>query len=99
MADNKGLLPSGITTTAQTIAATTFNTMCSALVPQYIAALPVDPTTVWGGNPAGTPVQAADCTGSTYNTNYSVVQISGAGSRITVSAPGAELGATIQVTR
>lgn len=99
MADNKGLLPSGITTTAQTIAATTFNTMCTALVPQYIAALPVDPTTVWGGNPAGTPVQASDCTGTTYDTNYSVVQISGAGSRITVSAPGAELGATIQVTR
>lgn len=101
MADNKGTLPGGgaITTTAQTIAATAFNTMCTEVVPLYIAALPVDPTLVWGGNPAGTPVQAADCTGTSWNTNYSVVQLSGGGSRLTVAAPYAELSATIEVTR
>ena len=94
MADNKGALPSGITTTAQTIGATAFNTMCSALVPQYIAALPVDPLT---NN--GTPIQATDCTGTSWATGYTVLQVGGAGNRLTVAAPGAELTATIEVTR
>jgi len=94
MADNQGTLPSGITTTAETIGATAFNTMCTDLVPQYIAALPVDPLT---NN--GTPVQEADCTGTTWDTGYTVQQTAGAGSRLTVAAPGAELGATIEVTR
>lgn len=94
MADNQGTLPTGITTTAATIAATSFNTMCTNLVPQYIAALPVDPLT---NN--GTPVQATDCTGTTWTTGYTVLQLGGAGSRITVAAPGAELTATIEVTR
>lgn len=94
MADNQGTLPSGITETAQTIAATTFNTLCTALVPQYIAALPVDPLT---NN--GTPVQASDCTGSTWDTGYTVQQVGGAGNRLTIAAPGAELSATINVTR
>jgi len=94
MADNQGVLPAGITTTAQTIGATVFNTMCTDLVPQYIAALPVDPLTA-----NGTPVQAVDCTGTTWDTGYTVLQLGGSGSRITVAAPGAELGATIEVTR
>lgn len=94
MADNQGRLPSGITTTSQTIAATTFNTMCGDLVPQYIAALPVDPLV---NN--GTPIQAVDCTGTSWTSGYTVVQLGGAGSRLTVGAPGAELGATIEVTR
>lgn len=94
MADNQGVLPTGITTTAETIAATSFNTMCTALVPQYIAALPVDPLT---NN--GTPIQALDCTGTSWSTGYTVLQLGGSGSRITVAAPGAELGATIEVTR
>ena len=93
MADNQGTLPSGISTTSETIQATTFNTMCTDLVPQYIAALPVDPLT---NN--GTPVQAADCTGTTWNTGYTVGQV-GADNRLTVAAPGAELSATIEVTR
>src|SRR3989344_2008685 len=92
MADNQGSLPSGITTTSDTIQATTYNSMCSSLVPQYIAALPVDPLV---NN--GTPVQAADCTGTSWNAGYTVGQI-GANNRLTVAAPGAELGATIEVT-
>ena len=94
MADNQGALPTGITETAQTIAATTFNDLCTAIVPLYIAALPVDPLT---NN--GTPVQAADCTGSTWNTGYTVQQVGGSGNRLTVAAPAAEIQATIEVTR
>ncbi len=93
MADNKGALPAGITSTAQTISGTTFNTLCSALVPQYIASLPADPLV---NN--GTPVSATDCTGSTWTTGYMVQQVSGS-NRLSVSAPAAELGATITVTR
>lgn len=94
MADNKGQLPGAvINTTAQTIAATTFQTVCTALVPQYIAALPADPLT---NN--GTPIDAAGCTGTTWNTGYTVRQISGS-NRLTVAAPAAELSATIEVTR
>src|SRR3990167_5165850 len=93
MADNQGSLPTGITDTAQIIQATTFNDLCTAIVPLYIAALPVDPLT---NN--GTPVQTADCTGSTWNTGYTVQQISGS-SRLTVAAPAAEIQATIEVTR
>jgi prepilin-type N-terminal cleavage/methylation domain-containing protein len=96
MADNKGALPPGITTTAQTIqpaATSAFTTFCQALVPQYIAALPVDPLT---NN--GTPIQSTDCTG-TWSTGYTVQQLSGGSNRMTVAAPAAELGATISVTR
>ncbi len=93
MADNKGALPSGINATAQTIAATAFNTFCTQLVPQYIAALPVDPLT---NN--GTPIDATGCTGTSWSTGYTIQQIS-TSNRLTVAAPAAELGATIQVTR
>ncbi len=94
MADNKGTLPPGITTTAQTIAATAFNTFCTAVVPQYIAALPVDPLTAGGAQ----PVQSSGCTGTTWTTGYMIQQIAGS-NRLTVSAPAAELGSTITVTR
>ena len=91
--DNKGALPTGINTTAQTIGATTFNTMCTQLVPQYIAALPVDPLT---NN--GTPIDSSTCTGTTWTTNYTVQQVA-TSNRITIGAPSAELSATIEVTR
>ena len=93
MADNKGALPTGISTTAQTVQGTAFNTFCTALVPQYIAALPADPLTN-----SGQPVDATACTGSTWNTNYTVQQVGGS-NRLKVGAPAAELGATIEVTR
>lgn len=91
--DNRGTLPTGINVTAQTIAATAFNTMCTQLVPQYIAALPVDPLT---NN--GTPIDSSTCTGTTWTTNYTVQQVA-TSNRITVAAPSAELSATIEVTR
>lgn len=88
-ADNKGALPTGITTTSQTINNTAAN-ICAALVTKYLAALPVDPLT--GGGAAVTDCAVA------YNTNYTVVQ-SAADNRVTVSAPAAELSETISVTR
>ena len=90
-ADNKGSLPGGITSTAAVIGDGTGQVdLCATLVPEYIAALPVDPLT---NN--GAPV--TDCT-ATYNTNYTVVQ-GASDNRITIAAPAAELGETISVTR
>jgi len=89
MADNKGVLPTGIGTTPSTIADTGAD-LCTVLVPRYIAALPVDPQTNSGA-------EVIDC-GAAYDTNYEIVQSTG-DSRITVSAPGAELTETIAVTR
>lgn len=88
-ADNKGALPAGITTTAQTISNTGAN-ICTDIVTQYMAALPVDPLT---NN--GTPV--TDCAVA-YTTNYTIVR-SATDNRITVTAPAAELTQTISVTR
>jgi type IV pilus assembly protein PilA len=98
MADNSGNLPStNIDTNVRTltddtsIAATSRVDLCSAIVPTYIAALPGDPLNV-----VGTP--STNCTG--YNTHYTIQTAgSGTANRISVTAPGAELGATIQVTR
>lgn len=89
-ADNKGALPSGITTTAQVIGSGTGEAnICTALVTTYIAALPRDPS-VTGGD-------VTNCTAA-YATGYTVVK-SASDNRITVAAPSAELSATIQVTR
>ena len=91
MADNKGVLPTGITTTARTIANGAGEAdLCTVLVPKYIAALPVDPQTNNG-------LEISNCLAA-YVTNYEIIQ-STADSRITVSAPGAELAETIAVTR
>jgi len=89
MADNKGVLPTGITTTARTISNAGAD-LCTVLVPKYIAALPVDPQTNNG-------LEVSNCLAA-YVTNYEIIQ-STADSRITVSAPGAELAETIAVTR
>lgn len=100
-ADNKGTLPAGITTTAKLIQlsnppdATTDANICLALVPTYLAALPVDPLTA-----NGTPI--TDCTGgvpAAYNTNYTIVA-SATNNRITVTATATEVAAIdISVTR
>ncbi|HLC94330.1 MAG TPA: type II secretion system protein [Patescibacteria group bacterium] len=95
MADNKGTLPTGIDATLRTITNDPVNPagvdLCTTLVTQYIAALPVDPLT---NN--GTPV--SNCAAGTYDTNYTV-QRSAADNRITIRAPAAELGEVIEVTR
>ena len=63
-----------------------------ALVPEFLAALPVDPQS------GATPVDEAACTAGGYATGYNVVR-SATHNRITVAAPSAELSATIQATR
>ena len=88
-ADNKGTLPTGITTTAQNIK-TGAADICDSLVPTYLAALPVDPLTNNGAS-------VTDCTAA-YDTNYTVVK-SSTNNRITVAAPAAELSEAISVTR
>lgn len=89
-ADNKGVLPSGITTAAQNISSSAAN-ICSSIVPTYISALPSDPQAGNGGT------QVTDCA-STYDTEYKVVKDTN--NRVTVSAPNhIELGETISVTR
>lgn len=98
-ADNKGALPTGIPETTAAVIGTDLTTvppqvdLCSALVTQYLAALPVDPLT---NN--GTPVSDCAQVGG-YDTNYTVVK-STADNRITVSAPATEIAAQdISVTR
>jgi prepilin-type N-terminal cleavage/methylation domain-containing protein len=87
--DNNGILPTGITATVSAISDGGAD-ICDDLVPEYIAALPSDPQTNNGEN-----VLEADC--GSYNTGYEVVE--DGNSRVTVSAPDAELGETIEVTR
>jgi type IV pilus assembly protein PilA len=89
-ADNKGNI-SALTiplTTPAVIESTVFGTLCTKLVPTYIAALPVDPLT---NN--GAPVSDCAVAGG-WSTNYEVSQ-SATDSRITVSAPATELGIPI----
>ncbi len=94
-ADNRGTLPAGITATASAIsAAGVGQAFCEALVTDYLAALPSDPT---GGALAGEPVDEADC--ATYgDTGYEIWR-SATNNRISVSAPNAELGVVLQVIR
>ena len=87
-ASNGGNIPTEITTTAQTLNSTNFPTMCGDLVPNYVPALPADPTL---NNQAG----VATCTG-TWDTGYTIVR--DAQNRITVTAPSAYSG-PITVTR
>lgn len=87
--DNKGALPAGITTTSQEISSTGAN-LCSLLVTAYLAALPVDPS-------VGSPITQTQCSG-TYATGY-YVSTSATNNRVTVTAPSAELSASISATR
>lgn len=93
-AENQGVLPSevlalSVTTPTALSSATSLSTLCTKLMTNYLPALPVDP--------AVGSTNITDCTLSTWNTGYEV-QIDAA-KRITVIAPSADLGATIQVTR
>lgn len=73
------------TSTAGTIASTDTD-ICSCLVPTYTSAMPYDPSSG----------SYTDCT--TYDTGYTIIQATSTG-RITVSAPSAELSASISVTQ
>ena len=89
-ADNKGILPAGITSSSLSIKKTAGADICAALVPTYIAALPADPLTNSGAS-------VADCTAD-YVTGYTIIQ-SATNNRVTVTAPGVEIGDSISATR
>ena len=90
--DNKGLPPSIITSTATEIGSGTGKIdLCSTLVPNYLPALPADPTK------ADQSITKTECT-STYTTGYNISKDT-TDNRVTITAPSAEDGATISVTR
>ncbi len=104
MADNRGIftcanVPTATATLVKNTGTLSGVDLASCLVPTYIATLPVDP-----GNSNAT-AQTANCgtgalsytSGGNYNTCYLVSQ--DANGRIVVSAPDAELGQNISVTR
>ncbi len=76
-----------IPTTSSYMASTAFN-ICPCLVPTYTPSLPYDPSV------AGAAF--TDCTN--YNTQY-MIQRDTTTSRVTITAPGAELSAVISATR
>lgn len=100
-AQHKGQLPTGITATALNISSggtpTTDVDLCTTLVPDYIADLPLDPVD-GSDTPAGSICTDAS---AEYDTGYTIK--SSAGNRVTVAAPGAEeengAPVTISVTR
>lgn len=89
MIDNRGTwtCASGdIPTTSTKMASGGGYDICSCLVPAYLPAMPYDPVTG----------SYTDCT--SYDTGYNIIKSETTG-RVTVSAPNAELGVTISVTR
>ncbi len=91
MADNKGNLScfatAGLDAADKEVSSTALN-IRSCIVPNYMSEIPVDPKD-------GTAYNSA--TGA-YNTKYTMSQ-DATTKRITVKAPSAELGETIQITR
>lgn len=85
--DNRGAFPAGIGAVATVGSAVGQVDICALLVPTYVAGMPFDPTA------AG--AHYTDCTD--YDTGYTIAL--DANSRVTVAAPGAELNATVSVTR
>ncbi|MDD4875117.1 MAG: type II secretion system protein [Candidatus Pacebacteria bacterium] len=91
MVDNQGVFTcsASIPTSSTTaISSSTAADLCSCLVPNYLSAMPYDPS--------ATGAAFTDCTN--YNTGYTIIQSTTTG-RITVNAPSAELGKTISVER
>jgi len=87
-AENKGQLPTQITTLDQEISAAGAN-LCAVLVPNYIPALPTDPV-------LNTADIDSTCPAG-YATGYHIIK--DASNRVTVSAPNAEITTPINITR
>ena len=91
MSDNKGIWTCGagaLPATATNLADTGGYNIANCLVSTYLPSLPFDPS-----------ASGAHWTDATdYNAGYSVLQAASTG-RVTVSAPAAELGVAISVTR
>jgi type IV pilus assembly protein PilA len=96
MADNAGVLPDGIPDGDPAVDADwgdiddALGTFCEDLVPTYMPALPADP------DAANEAVSVDDC--DDYETLYEIIRDEDT-QRVSVRAPGAELGETIEVTR
>lgn len=92
MADNRGVFQTGCTagaipTSTIRIASSTYK-IGSCLVPTYISTMPFDPS----------DAAAVFNSTSDYDTGYNIIRDATTG-RVTVSAPSAELGETISVSR
>lgn len=74
--------------TSTTLMATGGYDICGCLVPTYLESMPYDPTPTVGSY--------TNCT--TYNTGYKIMQ-NATTTRLTITAPSAELGETISVAR
>jgi prepilin-type N-terminal cleavage/methylation domain-containing protein len=88
IADNKGILPTQITTTKQDISNTGAN-LCALLAPIYLPSLVVDPTIDPDGAGSlgtGQAIPSSACSG-TYDTGYDIQKDTTG--RITVFAPNA----------
>lgn len=83
--DNNGNLPTAITTTSTAVCRSGVNVNCTGLI---------NLNTLTGSYVVALPADPQSATAT--STNYFIVK---SGNRITVSAPGAEQGATISVTR
>lgn len=96
IADNKGTFTcaSAIPTTLTDIKKDGVD-LRQCLVPIYIAEIPIDPDPLLGSNNCES---STACVTGSYDTGYEVMKDSTIG-RITVKAPGAELGKTISATR
>ena len=91
---NKGALPPALSavTTAQPLGKGSGTIdLCSALVPEFIAEIPIDPTVG-----TRTPSTATCATATAYSTGYTVAVSSG---RVTIAAPSAENSETISISR
>lgn len=100
-ASNAGNLPgevqSGTFTTATEINSTNFPNLCSAIMPTYISAIPVDPSSSIANTAPNGPSGITNCSG-TWDTGYQLSKDSG--NRITIWANNAYSGTgTISVTR
>lgn len=96
-ANHNGSLPSGITTSEKTVGSDTAGdqlNLCGSLVPDYIADMPVDPST-GTKTPAG-----SNCTdsGAEYDTKYTI-KSSGTSNRLVVTATADDGVETFSVTR
>lgn len=97
-AETQGQLPAEVLAltagTATALSAANFPNLCAELIPDYIPALPRDPSL--GGN---TEVSEADCAvvPPVWTTGYEITR--DANDRVTVAAPVTDNGAVISVTR
>lgn len=86
--DQRGVFPTEITSTATVVGSGVGQVnVCSYLVPDYLTAMPIDPTDA--------DAAYTDCI--SYDTQYTIAI--DADNRVTVAAPGAELSETIAITR